>query len=278
MGCSESRSSDVSTKTKPKSNKQARSNSKRSLTMDTTINTISDIPSDIIYKDAETHFGFDSFKANEVVDFIEKYSKSNKISEGNLRNVLIQLKNYNPSDFSSYKYFKTNEESNDILYNTQRIKTLVILIAKGELSEKSQLLFENYSLNPEQILDAVSVKRLIKDILFIALNVIPKQARFLFPDHSGIRSDIVNFLSLKSNMTIFFIDLILGNKKFITKNDFIAKLSNEEARKLASPHGIRLCCSGLGGIVYKKSNYLKKRTKIRHLRSQSDNQYKFVRS
>lgn len=271
MGCTESRLSNIPTTTQSKSNKPTRQKNKRSKTMDTTINFISDIPSEVIYKDVEKVYGFNSFKANEIVDFIKKHASSNKILEENLKNVLIQLKNYSPSVFSSFKYFKTNEEINDISYNAQAISTLVILITKGELSEKSQLLFANYSLNPEQILDAVSVKRLIKDILFIALEVVPKQARSLFPNHANIKSDIANFRSLKNGMSRFFVALILDNKNFITKNNFLAKLNNEEAKKLASPHGIRLCCSGLGSSVHEKSGFYKKRAKIRHLRSQSSN-------
>ena len=72
-------------------------------------------------------------------------------------------------------------------------------------------------------------------------------------------------------MTKFFIALILDNKNFITKNNFLARLNNEEAKKLASTHGIRLCCSGLGSSVYEKSGFSKKRAKIRHLRSKSNN-------
>lgn len=254
MGCADSRVPDEPKKPEVNGKPHKPGRKERSYSAEISVSQSPDIPSEVLYKDVENSLGLNCFSAENTVKLINSHSSSNRITEENLVNVLSLLKINRYEILNFYANFKIQKDKTISIYNAQSLKTLIIIMARGNLPTKAQLLFANYNSSSEQVLDIVSLMLMIEDINFIALEVIPKHALLNSPDNPKIMSEIVNFQEFKSVMSNHFLTLLLENRKFITKEHFLAKFNNHEAKKLASPHGMRKCCIGLKGKTHMKSS------------------------
>ncbi|OMJ83191.1 hypothetical protein SteCoe_15973 [Stentor coeruleus] len=253
MGCADSRELDEPKKPEVSGKPHRPGRKERSYSAEISLSQSPDIPCEMLYKDVENSLGLNCFSAENIVKLINSHSSSNIITEENLINVLSLLKINRSEIMNFYANFKIQRDKKSSTYNTQALKTLIIIMARGNLSTKAQLLFANYNSSSEQVLDISSVMLMIEDIIFIALEVIPKHALFNSPDNSKIMSEIIDFQGFKSVMSNHFLILLLENRKFITKEHFFAKFNNHEAKKLASPHGMRKCCLAFKGKTHMKS-------------------------
>ncbi|OMJ94120.1 hypothetical protein SteCoe_2752 [Stentor coeruleus] len=201
-----------------------------------------------LYSLTEKSLGFDKILSRELDNLFHRYSYASEISEENFKKVSIKLK----IDLSTVAVFfdQFKEKSANgmklAMYNTIKLSTLGILLGKCDEMEKARMLFRNYDPDTEQILRIETVIAMIRDILFVCLEAIPKYAVVLYPDDTKLKSQSNRLCSLQKSVSVHFVLIMLKKRQFITYEQFLQCFSDEEIRILLNPEVLRKHCVDIG--------------------------------
>ncbi|OMJ64984.1 hypothetical protein SteCoe_40230 [Stentor coeruleus] len=87
---------------------------------------------------------------------------------------------------------------------------------------------------------------MIRDILFVCLEAIPKYAVILYPYDTKLKSQSNRLVSLQKSVSIHFVLVFLKKRQFITYEQYLQCFLDEEIRILLNPEALRKYCVDIG--------------------------------
>lgn len=141
------------------------------------------------------------------------------------------------------EFFKLNSKDGREVYSLTGLSTLGILIGKGTIERKAELLFGNYDEDSSNAIDHVELRELLRNLLNISLRFIPKFALSLLPE--GEKSALIeyNFIlhtvadSLVGYFAGYFMSLDVDE---LSLDNLIGSLIDEEVQMLTSAQNLRI--------------------------------------
>lgn len=200
------------------------------------------------YSLTEKSLGFDKIHSRELDNLFHRYSYASEISKENFNKISVKLKADLSVLAAFFDQFKEKSDNNTKLtmYNTIKLSTLGILLGKCDEMEKARLLFRNYDPETEQILKIDSVIAMVRDILFVCLEAIPKYAVVLYPNDTKLKSQSNRLSSLQKSVSIHFVLVLIKKRQFITYEQFLQCFLEEDVRLLLNPEALRKHCVDIG--------------------------------
>ena len=206
---------------------------------------------------AETALALHNYSSRDLDNIFHRYSSSLKMSQTQIARAFNELK----IDYSSFSEFYnqfTYQEAlkyKRIIYNSQIISTLGILLGKSFEQEKKKLLFQNYDIDSSKMLSMSEIKTMVTDILIVCLKSIPNYASILYPKNTELNEYNSSLESIFADISWYFIDIIMENNQEIKLEKYLERFDIQEIRILVNPQLLRQFC-------YKAYNKLQKNKEL----------------
>ena len=135
-----------------------------------------------LIQSAEETIGFDRLTSFDIDMYMYRFAIKLTLTISQLKAVFESL-NLNAANFhdegSPIANFYNNFKIENSLYCPRKLSSLGVLLGKGSIIEKANVLFKNYDTSVSDSLEYNEILVLITDILEIALIFIPKFAQAL---------------------------------------------------------------------------------------------------
>jgi hypothetical protein len=136
-----------------------------------------------------------------------------------------------------YSYFLSKQSEST--YNSRLLSNLIILFGNVPINLKAILFWMNYTSVDSKCIDSSTLKEMIEDILFIVLEVVPRNIETLKENQRFVRNCIQKFSLVKPFLIDWFLKKILPLQKEIRENDFIQLFQDSKIALLANSNNMR---------------------------------------
>jgi hypothetical protein len=136
-----------------------------------------------------------------------------------------------------YSYFLSKQSEST--YNSRLLSNLIILFGNVPINLKAILFWMNYTSVDSKSIDSSTLKEMIEDILFIVLEVVPRNIETLKENQRFVRNCIQKFSLVKPFLIDWFLKKILPLQKEIRENDFIQLFQDSKIALLANSNNMR---------------------------------------
>ncbi|OMJ69607.1 hypothetical protein SteCoe_32625 [Stentor coeruleus] len=185
--------------------------------------------------DFEDQLGFENTSAETIVKVFRNYSKGGLMTKNHLNDACAVSKvnlNLKMSFLDSF--------SNESDFLVKKIICLGILLAKGEATEKINLLFETYSNRKFNFLSHFELEEMITDIIEISCIKIPKYVLSLNKQDASLRRYVSKISITVPSMITYHTDIFTETLDRITLEYFEAKMKNSKLLHLLNTKSARI--------------------------------------
>lgn len=194
------------------------------------------------YINAEGTLNIHSIQSEGIINTLKRYSYSKVITEANLIKVfnILGLKIEGFSEF--YDQFKEQSiyTREAVMYNSQKLCCMFILFGRCLSSEKPALLFSTYGESDGKVIKYDEIERMIKDILWVVLEVLPFYAMQKFKESQILTRQIEALRRAKYELSSVYLNKIIhSSQKSISLKEFSIKLLNQEIVALIKSFDLR---------------------------------------
>ena len=190
----------------------------------------------------EKNLGYTDIKAKKFHNILHRYSLSEHMTYSRLLKALTITKvNYKNLE-SFYKNFIAESffDYSEKYYQTARLNCLGILLGKGSIETKAEILFQTYDTQAKKILDLNTVLYMLDNLISVAVSLMPEFCL----NHDPIAEDLIKYnlyLNIAKNQVLEnFFRVFPHPKAGISIKEFTEAFSNKIMAKLFNARDLRL--------------------------------------
>jgi hypothetical protein len=113
------------------------------------------------------------YSAAQLVKRIERVAEDGFVSQTHISQALMDLDEKKLSDVSDPAFQAYSKLMADGCFDADKLVALSVLMGSGQPSRKADLLFQHYSRQVKGLLNRQEAMRLLKDLLFVAVECLP---------------------------------------------------------------------------------------------------------
>lgn len=196
-----------------------------------------------LIKNAENDLNFWRFTTLEIINKIKSRSVKNYISKSRFNQILTEMRiaETDPA-FLFYSNFLVDGRTEK--YGTDKLITLGILLAKGSIRQKAELLFENFDIDSSGTFSINEIGLMLEYIIEISLVLLPNLASTF--ELNRKMSFALKLYSIKleksiAEISLFYrVSLTQGREEDVHQREFLSRFSNPDIQHLLFPSKLRL--------------------------------------